>query len=67
MFVSGNIRQTLKTKTPAGTHTKGDSLIFSLSLGEFQNPLFSFLMQFPTAATCLIIKSLLLNPIISLA
>jgi hypothetical protein len=25
MFVSGNIRQTLKTKTLAGLHTRGDS------------------------------------------
>ena len=65
MFISGNIRQTLRKKTPAGTHTRVDSPIFSLSLGEFQNPLSSHLMQFPTAAIRLIIKSLLLNPFIS--
>ena len=59
MFISGNIRQTLRKKTPAGTHTRVDSPIFSLSLGEFQNPLSSHLMQFPTAAIRLIIKSLL--------
>jgi hypothetical protein len=32
MFVSGNIRQTLRTKTLASRHTRGDSPIFSLSL-----------------------------------
>jgi hypothetical protein len=67
MFISGNIRQTLRTKTPAGTNIRGDSPIFSLSLGEFQNLLSSCLMQFPTAAICLIIKSLLLNTFIALA
>jgi hypothetical protein len=54
-------------KTPASKHTRRDSPIFSLSLGEFQNPLSSPLMQFPTVAIRLIIKSLLLNPVISLA
>jgi hypothetical protein len=33
MFVSENIGQTLRTKTPADTHTRGDSPIFSLSQG----------------------------------
>jgi hypothetical protein len=40
MFVSGNISQTLRTKTLPGMHTRGDSPIFSLSLGEFQKSTF---------------------------
>jgi hypothetical protein len=33
-----------QNKDTGGTHTRGDSLVFSLSLGEFQNPLSSRLM-----------------------
>jgi hypothetical protein len=52
MFISGNIRQTLRTKTLASKYTRGDSPIFSLSLGGggVQNPLSFCLMQFLTAA-----------------